>query len=429
MLLAFALVLLNAFFVAAEFGMVKLRHTRVQAIQSEHGMRGRILAQVHKQLDAYLSACQLGITLASLGLGWVGEPAFAHLFEPVFAWFGLASAELIQLISFAVAFFVISFLHIVVGELMPKSLAIRQSETVSIWTAMPLYGFYWLMYPAIWLLNSCSNVLLQAIGLGAAHGKENIHSTEEIKLILSASHLHGELTKEESDIIAHTLDFADLEVTDVMRPRAEMVVLNRQRPAGELLKTALEYRYSRYPICNEEGGEVRGIIHVKDLFATVYEKTGAVDINAIIRPILKVADYLPALDLLYQFRQGMTHFALVNNTQNRVIGFVTLDNILHVILGRMTDEFHKTKDDWVANLDGSLQVKGDCTIYALEQALKRDITMGEEEAGTLAGLILHHLGTLPAEGQRIEFPEFTAVVERVTGSKIQSVKVMPHVNG
>src|SRR6185437_16759682 len=161
LLLAFAFVLLNAFFVSAEFAMVKLRQTQVVAIQRTYGLRGKILAEVHQHLEAYLSACQLGITLASLALGWVGEPALAHLFKPFFDTMGISSHELITVISFFIAFSILSFLHIVVGELMPKSLAIRQSEIISIWTAIPLYVFYWIMYPAILILNSCSNFLLR----------------------------------------------------------------------------------------------------------------------------------------------------------------------------------------------------------------------------------------------------------------------------
>lgn len=425
-LAALILVLLNAFFVSAEFGMVKLRHTRVHIIQQTYGLRGHVLAEVHKNLDAYLSACQLGITLASLGLGWIGEPAFAHLFEPIFKFFGIVSNEMIRLISFTAAFCLISFLHIVAGELMPKSLAIRQSEVISIWTAIPLYGFYWLMYPAIWLLNSCSNVLLRIAGLDISHDKENIHSTEEIRLILSASHLHGELSKEETDIIKHTLDFADLDVTDVMRPRVEMVMLDLQQPKDQLLETVLKYRYSRYPVYRSVIDDILGIIHIKDLIAVLYNDADNTDLSTIIRPVLQVSYRLPALDLLYKFRHGAAHFALVKNNRGRVVGFVTLDNLLHVLLGRMTDEFHKTKDDWSVNADGTIQVRGDCTIYSLEKALKREIDVdGDEEAVTLAGLILNRLGSLPKKGQRISFKEFTAVVEQVEGSKIKTVNITP----
>ncbi|MER2626926.1 MAG: CNNM domain-containing protein, partial [Accumulibacter sp.] len=185
---ALLLVALNGFFVAAEFGLVKLRQTRVRSIAKLHGWRGRILSTVHSHLDAYLSACQLGITLASLGLGWIGEPAFARLLEPVFGWLNVTSPELIHVVSVIFAFSVITFLHIVVGELAPKSLAIRRPEWISIWTATPLYSFYWLMYPAIWLLNASAIGVLRLAGLDGGHGHETSYSAEEIKLIVRGSH-------------------------------------------------------------------------------------------------------------------------------------------------------------------------------------------------------------------------------------------------
>src|SRR3989338_11618827 len=357
-LIAIILVLFNAFFVAAEFGMVKIRYTRIAAIKSRYGVRGKILFEINKHLDAYLSACQLGITLASLGLGWIGEPAFAHLLAPLLQQLGVVSVDLIEFIAFAVAFSIISFLHIVVGELMPKSLAIRQSEKVSLWTAVPLYSFYWLMYPAIWLLNTCSNYFLKLARLDTVHQGEQFHSTEEIKLILGASHLHGELTKDEAEIIERTLDFADLKVTEVMRPQEEMVVLDIEQPTQQLMQTVLTSRFSRYPVWDKKQNKIVGIIHVKDLLSALYQKQELSSLQTLIRPVLKVSRHLPALELLRKFREGMPHFALVYSGSENLIGFITLDNLLHVLIGRIKDEFHKTQDDWVANPDGSLTVKG-----------------------------------------------------------------------
>jgi len=411
-LLALALVCMNAFFVAAEFGMVKLRSTRVKAIQKMYGWRGRILAQVHTHLDAYLSACQLGITLASLGLGWIGEPAFAYILAPVFQLLGIASPEAVKIMALFTAFAIISFLHIVVGELMPKSLAIRQSETVSLWTAVPLYGFYWLMYPAIWLLNTCSNFFLKQAGLDAIHHGENFHSTEEIKLILSASHRHGELTPDETAIIEHTLDLADITVSGIMRPFEDMIALDLQQPVAKLLHIILQHRYSRYPVYEKTPDEMQGILHVKDLFKASQEQQIITDLKPFIRPILKISHRLPALDLLRKFREGMPHFALVYGNRDTLIGFVTLDNLLHALLGRMKDEFHKTQDDWTVNADDTFTLRGDCSLYTLERALGRDVACVEQEIHTLAGLILHHLGRMPAENERVEFNEFSAIINK-----------------
>src|ERR1700709_676367 len=180
-LLALVLVALNGFFVAAEFGIVTLRKTRIRAIAKTQGLRGRILAKVHNQLDAYLSACQLGITLASLGLGWVGEPAFASPLEPLFGLGGVTAPAVVHGVSFVFAFGVISFLHIVVGELAPKTLAIRNPEIIGLWSALPLYGFYWTMYPAIWVLNGSANLVLRLAGLDKHGGHDAHYSTEELK--------------------------------------------------------------------------------------------------------------------------------------------------------------------------------------------------------------------------------------------------------
>lgn len=418
------LVLLNAFFVAAEFGMVKIRNTQIEVIKEDSPFRGEILEQIHKQLDVYLSACQLGITLASLGLGWLGEPALAHLLKPVFEWFNLASPELIRIISFSTAFAILSFLHIVIGELMPKTLAVRQPTLISIWTAVPLYFFYWLMFPAIWLLNLCSNAFLRATKLSLPNQAEHF-TTEEIKLILSASHVHGELTLDERNIITQTLDLADLVVTEVMRPKEEMVMLDISEPIDVLLEKVSLYRYSRYPIFDKDIHEIIGIIHVKDLFSNLYKDKEIKDLRPLIRPVLKVNLNFPALHLLRKFRSGMPHFALVLNSEKKVIGFVTLDNLLHILIGRIQDEFHKTRDDWIQNPDGSFSVKGDCSIYSLEKALNQDIELDNDDIITIQGLIFNNLGYIPDEGQRIKLENFEIIIEKKMGNRIQWLKLYP----
>lgn len=423
---AICLVLVNAFFVASEFGMVRLRHTRVQTMKDSYGLRGYILEQVHKNLDSYLSACQLGITLASLGLGWIGEPAFAKLLDPVFSSMGIGSAKFTTISAFVVAFGLISFLHIVVGELMPKSLAIRQPEAVSVWTAIPLYGFYWLMYPFIWLLNICSNFFLKKCGLDRSKSDENIYSIEELKLILNGSHSSEELTEEETKILEHTIDLTELEVTEVMRPAQEMILLNINEPILSLLRKIAEHRYSRYPIFDPNKKEIIGIVHVKDLFAVLLQQQSIHSLEAVIRPILKVNHNLPAMNLLNKFREGMPHFALVYEGKDNLLGFVTLDNLLHIMIGRIKDEFHRTHDDWIKNPDGSFYAKGTCSLYSLETALNCDIDLmeGEEDLDTLAGLIINRVGFIPKPGDKINLDNFEITIEEVHGAIIDKVKIV-----
>ncbi|MBA2657248.1 MAG: HlyC/CorC family transporter [Tatlockia sp.] len=429
-LAAFGLVLLNAFFVAAEFAMVKLRFTRVSLIKEEYPWRGRILARVHQNLDAYLSACQLGITLASLALGWIGEPAFTVILSPVLAKTGLDNPGLISFISVIIAFSLLSFLHIVIGELMPKSLAIRQSEQVSLWTAAPLYLFYWLMYPIIWVLNTCSNFLLKIFGLDVIHPGEQYHSSEEIKLILRSSQLHGELTQQESSILAHTLELGDLEISDIMRSYDDMTMISNPISSDELIEILNHYRFSRYPVYDHIKKEIIGILHVKDLQPLLHEVKGnrELSLDNLIRPVPKISSRLPALSLLRQFQGGMPHFALVYGRQGAIVGFVTLDNLLHLVIGVIKDEFHKTHEAWLAHNDGSITVQGDCPLHALERALDRELTFDfdkEDKVTTIAGLILHTQGSVPKVGTTLYFPDFSATIERIKGARIKQVRIRP----
>ena len=295
---ALLLVALNGFFVASEFGLVKLRQTRIREIAKTQGWRGRILAKVHAKLDAYLSACQLGITLASLGLGWVGEPAFASLLEPMFGRIGVTSPELIHGISFALAFSMISFLHIVVGELAPKSMAIRNPEKIGLWSALPLYGFYWLMYPAIWLLNSSANLVLRLFRLGNVHGHDAYYSADELKLILRSNYPGDRFTRDELNILAKTLDFSELEVSDLMRPIHEITALHRSKSLQENLQTVSQKRYSRYPYFDANGIDVLGVIHLKDLFFAQQEGKAIEDLNNYLRPIQYI---LPQMSLRWSY--------------------------------------------------------------------------------------------------------------------------------
>jgi Hemolysins and related proteins containing CBS domains len=418
---AFFLVLLNGFFVAAEFGLVKLRQTRVQTIAGALGWRGRILIKVHDNLDAYLSACQLGITLASLGLGWLGEPAFARLLYPLFSALGIENPHILQGASFFIAFFIISYLHIVVGELAPKSLAIRRSEKVGVWTAVPLYGFYWLMYPIIWILNHSSNYLLRLMGLDMSMQSDSEYAPEELKVILRASRADGVYTKAEWQTLAQALDFRDLDVGDLMRPANEMVSLSANDDTDTNIEKMIANRFSRYPYL-DASGKVKGIIHVKDIFPLI--KHGEpVSLDAVARPIETVSTNLPAADLFRRFRDGAPHFTVITTKQGRPLGFITLDNLLGALVGEISDEFAQNRNEWQKLDDGTLVGKGSLTIFSLERALSIDI----EETGvdTIGGLIMQRLGDVPTEGQRVECEHFSVEVKKMKGPRIVRVRVYP----
>ena len=428
MLLALFLVVLNGFFVAAEFGMVALRPTRVRAIAKSQGWRGRILGKVHGQLDAYLSACQLGITLASLGLGWVGEPAFARLIEPLFLAAGIDSPTLVHTISFIFAFSVISYLHIVIGELAPKSMAIRNPEVVGLWTALPLYGFYWAMYPAIYLLNGSANAVLRLAGLGGSGGHDAHYSTEELKLILRTSQPGEKYTREERHILAHSLDFSKLTVSELMRPINEVISLHANKSLEENLQTVVRNRFSRYPYFDANGEDVLGVIHLKDLFFAHQAGKKITDLRPFLRPVETMSARTAAQTMFRRLRDGAPHFALIGEKGKRPVGFLTLDNLLGAMVGEIRDEFRLNENDWLRQPDGTLIGKASLPIFSLERILGIDIdneTLGLDEVESVGGLLMVKLGDIPKQGQKIEFPFFDIVVKKMNGPRIVLLKIIP----
>ncbi|MBC7453714.1 MAG: HlyC/CorC family transporter [Massilia sp.] len=428
LLLALFLVALNGFFVAAEFGIVTLRKTRIRAIARTQGLRGRILSKVHNQLDAYLSACQLGITLASLGLGWVGEPAFASLLEPLFALVGDMSPQLVHGVSFVFAFGVISFLHIVIGELAPKSLAIRNPEVIGLWSALPLYGFYWAMYPAIWVLNGSASLVLRIAGLDKHGGHDAHYSTEELKLILRTSQPGEKFTRDERHILAQSLDFSVMAVSDLMRPINEMIALHATRSLEENLDTVRRNRFSRYPYFAANGEDVLGIIHLKDLFFAQQSGQAIDDLSAYLRPVETMSARTPAQVVFRRFRDGAPHFALIGEKGKRAVGFITLDNLLGAMVGEIHDEFRRNENAWLRQPDGTLIGKASLPIFSLERILGIDIDneeLGLNEVESVGGLLMVKLGDIPQQGQRIEFPHFDIVVKKMNGPRIVLLKVIP----
>ncbi|RBM03241.1 HlyC/CorC family transporter [Acidithiobacillus ferridurans] len=425
LLLAVLLILLNGFFVAAEFALVRLRGTHARTLAQEHGLRGRVLLRLHRRLDAYLSATQLGITIASLGIGWVGEPSLAYLLQPVFRAAGLRDPVALRSVSFATGFVLISFLVIVIGELVPKSLAIRKVERVSLWTGMPLYAFYWLMYPAIWVLNGATRIVLRLFALRVDQPAGDApHSRDELAMILALSQAQGTLGQRTGDILDRTLDFTELTAGDLMRPAADMVCLMLDDSPEAIRQVMMNHRFTRYPVCEGDRQHVVGLLHVKDAFAALSRYPDLREIKKLLRPLPAVGKALPAMDLLTHFRSGHPHFALVVDDLGTITGFVTLDHVLESLLGAIPDEFRHQRQEWRRQPDGSWVGSGSLSLYSLERSLHIDID--EETADTIGGLVMHQLERVPEEGERVAFPSFDVVVLRKKGPRIVLVRVIPH---
>lgn len=424
-LFALFLVLLNGFFVAAEFAMVKLRATRVESIADQHGWRGSILRTVHNQLDAYLSACQLGITLASLGLGWVGEPAFAHLLGPLLSAVGVESEKLLHGISFFAAFFIISYLHIVVGELAPKSWAIRKPELLSLWTAVPLYLFYWLMYPAIWLLNASANTILRIAGQGEpGPHHEHHYSRDELKLILHSSRARDP-SDQDMRVLASAVEMGELEVVDWANSREDLIYLEHDAPLSDILGVIRRHKYSRYPVYDDRKGEFIGVLHIKDLLLALSALDSlpeSFDLAELTRPVERVSKHMPLPRLLEQFRQGGAHFALVEEADGKVVGFLTMEDVLEVLVGDIQDEHRKTERGVLAYQPGKLLVRGDTPLFKVERLL--GIDLDHVEADTLAGLIYDSLNRVPEEEEVLETEGLRIIVKKMKGPKIVLAKVL-----
>ncbi|WP_373386926.1 hemolysin family protein [Pseudomonas alcaligenes] len=424
-LFALFLVLLNGFFVAAEFAMVKLRSTKVEAIAEQHGWRGHILRTVHNQLDAYLSACQLGITLASLGLGWVGEPAFAELLTPLLAGIGIESEKLVHGIAFFIAFFIISYLHIVVGELAPKSWAIRKPELLSLWTAAPLYGFYWLMYPAIYLLNASANAILRVAGQGEpGPHHEHHYSRDELKLILHSSRARDP-SDQDMRVLASAVEMGELEVVDWANSREDLVYIEVGAKLDELFNLFRRHKFSRYPVFDEASASFVGVLHIKDLLlqlSLLEMLPSKFNLAELMRPIERVSKHMPLSSLLEQFRKGGAHFALVEEADGKVVGFLTMEDVLEVLVGDIQDEHHKAERGILAYQPGKLLVRGDTPLFKIERLLGVDLD--HIEAETLAGLVYESLNRVPEEDEVLETAGLNIVIKKMKGPKIVLAKVL-----
>jgi CBS domain containing-hemolysin-like protein len=419
------LVLLNGFFVAAEFAIVKLRRTRAEELGRTHGLRGRVLRTVRTHLDAYLSACQLGITLASLGLGWIGEPAFAHLMEPALSAVGITDPAAVRSIAFATAFAFISFLHIVLGELAPKSLAIRRAESVSLNTALPLYLFYWLMYPFITLLNGAANVILRGLGVELASEGEEAHSVDELRTVLRASHRHGEIGAMETQILTRGLDLGELLVGDVMRPLAELVWIRLDAPIEQVLSEVRSTRYTRYPVRDPATQRFVGLLHIKDLLTAPQRLRDIRDLRPYLRTLPHVAEHDRLDRVLSAFRRGDPHFAIAIDALGTEIGFLTFEHVVEALFGPVEDEFSKASPVWMRTENGSVTGAGSLSLLSLEEAL--GVATPEVDAYSVGGLVTETLGRIPAVGERIAFPDFDIDVLSLDGPRIHEVRVSPRV--
>jgi CBS domain containing-hemolysin-like protein len=403
---AFLFVLANGFFVAAEFAIVKVRSTQLTELAEQGSVRARMARKLTRHLDAYLSATQLGITLASLALGWIGEPAFHHLIEPLFIEYG--AQQYARTASATVAFVIISALHIILGELAPKSIAIQKPVGTSLWIAHLLHAFYVITFPAIWLLNGTSRMLLRLVGIQpTSEHLEAAHSPEELRLILRGSEKAGILSEENREIIEGVFQFSKRTARQIMVPRTDVVVLSTTRSIEENLETIRRSRHTRYPLCEGSLDQTIGLIHVKDLMLAQLRGPGR-SLQELKRDILFVPENSNVDSLLSQFIEHKTHMAVVLDEYGGASGIVSLENITEELFGQIQDEFDRERPEIEPLGNGRYRVRGDYLIEDLADRLKIDL--GEPEEETVGGYVAARLGREVSPGDRVELGDLAVSV-------------------
>jgi CBS domain containing-hemolysin-like protein len=399
LLLALAFIAANGFFVATEFALIKVRPTQLAGLAAEGSSRAKIARRIAKRLDTYLSATQLGVTLASLALGWVGEPAFERLIEPHLRWLGEFSAGISHSIAAIIAFVLISALHIIFGELGPKYIAIDKPLATSLWTAHLLRGFYIVMYPAIWLLNRGSNLILGAIGIRPATETEVAHSQEELRLILTRSEKAGVLSEENREIIEGVFQFSKRTARQIMVPRTDVVILSTTKSIAENLEVIRVTRHTRYPLCDGTLDQTIGLIHVKDLLLAQLKGPGR-PLTELKREVLFVPENSTVEALLSQFIEHKTHMAVVLDEYGGASGIVSLENITEELFGQIQDEFDRERPEIEPLGNGRYRVRGDYLIEDLADRLKVDV--GEPAEETIGGYVQARIEREVAPGDECE---------------------------
>jgi len=424
LLVALFLLAANAFFVAAEFALVKSRGFRVNALVEQNRFGARLVQRMMANIEAYLACCQLGITMASLGLGWVGEPTVSALLEPLLAPLGMREHAL-QFTSFLVGFLVFSSLHIVVGEQVPKTLAIREPVPVSLWIAYPLRACFLVFYPLNWLLNAASRGILRLMGVRESSHHE-ILTDVEIEGLVEESAEHGELEVGQAEYIHNVFRFGDLQVSDVMVHRTEMVTVNADDPPQAIVEAVLNAEFTRIPLWRGTPENIIGILHAKDLLRAIRsadDDLDRIDILSIMLPPWFVPNIRPISEQLKAFRRRKTHFALVVDEYGEVEGLVTLEDILEEIVGDISDEHDIPVPGVRPQPDGSVNVDGSVPIRDLNRAM--DWNLPDEEATTVAGLVIHEARSIPDIGQSFTFHGFRFNVLRKTRNRITALRITP----
>jgi len=419
-MIALSLVGLNAFFVAAEFSLVKVRKTRLVELSDDGSPKAKVALEVASKMDAYLSACQLGITLSSLGLGWLGEPAIARLLVPIFAGLDGWARIYTHTIALVIAFIIITFLHIVLGELVPKSLAVRKAEPTALSTAGPLRSFYRILFPAIWALNGLANSILRIWGFPPANENDLAHTEDELRMLVEASEKHGHLDEMEGMLLDNVFEFSDRVAEEVMIPRQDMVCLYVQDPLDKATRVAKEYGHTRYPLCDDDKDNVIGMVHIRDLI-NIKENTEIAELAQLKRDILVVPEGIPISHLVQKMRAARTHMAIVADEFGGTAGLATIEDLVEELVGEIYDEFDLEDPEIRKVSENEYEIKGRVLLDDVTEITK--VAFEDEDVSTIGGYIFTRLGRKPKKGDELELGDYMLKVSEVNGPRILQVNM------
>lgn len=427
-LLALFLVLLNGFFVAAEFSIVKVRYSQIQLKAAEGHKLAKHSEHIIKHLDEYLSATQLGITLASLALGWVGESAMHHLIEKVFIQFNLiADPTTITTLSLVISFLIVTVMHIVFGELIPKSIAIRKAEPTTMAIAVPLRVFYTVFRPFIWTMNQMSNACLRLMKINPASDQE-IHSTEELQLLVKQSADSGEIQEENYEIIKNAFDFTDHSAKQIMVPRQNILSIDLEDSIEEIIEQIMDSGYSRIPVYEDSIDNIVGIFYAKEIVREYVRRKATMDhevLRSLMRDPFFVVGSKKISDLLKVFQQKKQHLAIVIDEFGGTEGIITLEDILEELVGEIQDE--EDDEDKIVDQVGEniFWVQATQPLEEINENLPKEFPLSEEgEFNTLAGYILHQLENIPEENQEFEINGYQFKILKMNNKSVEVVELI-----
>ena len=417
------LVCANGFFVAAEFSLVSVRRTRIAELITQGNTAAEDVQKAINNPDRVIAATQLGITLSSLALGWVGEPALAHLIHPIISLFpSIIQSEISHSISAIIAFSVITFLHVVVGELAPKSIALQDPEHTSLIVARPTLFTEKLFKPVIWALNGTGNALLRLIGIQPVSGHQLVHSIEELKMLVTASTQGGVVEEEEREMLHAVFDLGGMIVRHVMIPRTEIIAAEADTPIYEVIKLVSEKTYTKIPVYEENLDQIIGVVHIKDLLNALQDpESQACYARDFIREPIYVPETLTVSGLLRVFRDKRQHIAIVMDEFSGTAGLVTLEDLLEEIVGEVSDPFDQIKPDFQILPNGSILIDGLTQIDDVNEHLGLDLK--EPNYDTIAGFVLGKLGRIPSLYDTVELSGARLRVEEMEGMRIARVSI------